>query len=81
MRGIISLLVLTFIACKKPPVVVGPCDEDLGFATKHEHLANVQFLTETKQVDWFEIYDNLTLRHKNIAPKKCIPTEQNKSIE
>ena len=67
--------------CGKPRLRVDPCDEDLGYATGKMHLANVQFLDEEKQVDWFEIYENLEERRKNAAPQKCIPMQQTRTIE
>ena len=68
-------------ACAKPKLSVDPCDEDLGYATRKMHLSNVKFLNEDKQVDWFEIYENLEERRKNTAPQNCIPRSHAPTIE
>lgn len=81
MRITCLLVIVLLGACAKPQLSVDPCDEDLGYATRKMHLSNVKFLDEDKQVDWFEIYENLEERRKNAAPQKCIPGSHAPSIE
>lgn len=52
-----------------------PCDTDLGHLDRKLHLANVRFLTESRQVDWFELYDNLEDRRSMRPAANCIPAE------
>lgn len=81
MRITCLLVVMLLGACAKPKLSVDPCDEDLGYATRKMHLSNVKFLDEDKQVDWFEIYENLEERRKNTAPQNCIPGSHAPTIE
>ena len=61
-------------ACSKTQPVVMPCDTDLGYLGNKIHLANVQFLWESRQVDWFELYDNIENRRTMKPAPNCIPT-------
>jgi hypothetical protein len=81
MRTTLILISLFFVACAKPKLSVDPCDEDLGYATQKLHLSNVKYLDEDKQVDWFEIYENLEERRKSTPPQKCIPGSTTPTIE
>lgn len=58
-----------------------PCDSDLGHQGEKLHLANVRFLTETRQTDWFELYDNLEDRRSMRPAANCIPTEPGLNTE
>lgn len=60
-------------ACSKERADIMPCDSDLGHLGKKLHLANVRFLTESRQVDWFELYDNLEDRRSMRPAANCIP--------
>ena len=81
MRIALITIILTLASCSKPKLSVDPCDEDLGYATRKMHLSNVKFLGEEKEVDWFEIYENLEERRKNTAPRNCIPGTNAPTIE
>ncbi len=81
MRISLILVSFTLIACAKPKLSVDPCDEDLGYATRKMHLSNVKYLDEDKQVDWFELYENLDARRKNTPPQNCIPGSHTPTIE
>lgn len=77
----LSALLIPLNFCAKPRPAIMPCDEDLGFSTRKLHLANVDFLNEDRAVDWYEIYENLTLRRTNTPAEKCIPHTRVKTIE
>lgn len=81
MRISLTLLFAILGSCSKPQLSVDPCDEDLGYATRKMHLANVKFLEEERQIDWFEIYENLEERRKNTPPQNCIPGARTPTIE
>jgi hypothetical protein len=82
MRITLLAIVATLVACgAKPQLSVAPCDEDLGYTTGKMHLSNVKFLDEERQVDWFEIYENLEERRKNTPPQNCIPGTRTPTIE
>ncbi len=58
-----------------------PCDADLGYLGDKMHLANVRFLQETRQFDWFEVYDNIEDRRSMQPAFNCIPTQPGTSTE
>jgi hypothetical protein len=61
-------------SCNKPRLTVMPCDADLGYVSPRMHLANVRFLNESRQFDWFELYDNMEDRRSMKPAMNCIPT-------
>jgi len=69
------------VACAKPRLQIPPCDEDLGYLSQKNHLANVKYLDEDRAIDWFELYDNLDSRKKGQPPQNCIPLRERSSIE
>ncbi|MBV6494181.1 MAG: hypothetical protein LDLANPLL_02207 [Turneriella sp.] len=81
MRKHFLWVALLLFYCKKATLHIPPCDEDLGYLTRKEHLANTEFLTEHKYTDWFEILDNLDTRRKNVPPYNCIPIDNEKTVE
>lgn len=60
-------------SCTKQGLSVPPCDADLGYLAERMHLANVRFLNESRQVDWFEVYENLEDRRSLKPAANCIP--------
>lgn len=58
-----------------------PCDADLGYLGERVHLANVRFLRESRQFDWFEVYENIEDRRSMRPATDCIPLERAASTE
>jgi hypothetical protein len=58
-----------------------PCDADLGYLGTRMHLANVRFLQESRQFDWFELYDNLEDRRSMKPAMNCIPMSATTTTE
>lgn len=58
-----------------------PCDSDLGYLGDKMHLANVRFLQEGRQFDWFEIYDNIEDRRSMQPASNCIPVSTSLTTE
>jgi len=81
MRIYLLVAVLGFIACSKPKISVPPCDLDLGYLSQKMHLANVEFLDEGRQIDWFELYENLDERRRMVPAPGCIPAAHGHTIE
>lgn len=75
------VLAVLLIGCAKARHEVMPCDQDLGYASRKMHLANVQYLDENRGIDWFELYENLVNRRNNTAPQNCIPLQNQPTIE
>ncbi|GAB4443487.1 MAG: hypothetical protein OHK0011_25780 [Turneriella sp.] len=74
-RLLIAQLALCLLtACNRPRLSVPPCDSDLGYLGVRTHLANLRFLQESRQFDWFEIYDNIEERRSMKPATNCIPT-------
>lgn len=73
-RLLIILLALAALSsCSKPHLSVLPCDSDLGYLGEKAHFANVRFLQESRQFDWFELYDNIEDRRSLKPASNCIP--------
>lgn len=73
-RSVLILLgLLGASSCNKPRLSVMPCDADLGYQGEKVHLANIRFLQESKQFDWFELYDNIEDRRSMKPAIDCIP--------
>ncbi len=70
---VLELALAGLCACSRPRLSVAPCDSDLGYLGEKLHLANVRFLKESRQMDWFEIYDNLEYRRSLRPAANCIP--------
>lgn len=75
------LMAVLLLGCAKARHEVMPCDQDQGYTSRKMHLANVQYLDESRNIDWFELYENLVNRSKNTAPQNCIPLQSRQTIE
>jgi len=76
-----TALLISLVSCSRPKTPIAPCDEDLGYSTRKMHLANIDFLNEERQTDWYQLYDNLGKRRTYTPAAKCIPQSKPPTVE